>query len=73
MADKNIQRLCFEKDGLLTTEFDRIFHDLFNGAGHIYKKILHVLSAGMKTLSEIRQDLGYATRRRDRAGFISFG
>lgn len=60
MADKNIQRLCFEKDGLLTTEFDRIFHDLFNGAGDIYKKILHVLSAGMKTLSEIRQELGYA-------------
>ncbi|MES2204653.1 MAG: ATP-binding protein [Pseudomonadota bacterium] len=60
MADKNIQRLCFEKDGLLTTEFERIFHDLFNGAGDIYKKILRVLSAGMKTLSEIRQELGYA-------------
>jgi AAA+ ATPase superfamily predicted ATPase len=37
MADQNIQRLCFEKDGLLTTEFDRIFHDLFNGSGQIWK------------------------------------
>lgn len=60
MADQNIQRLCFEKNGLLTTEFDRIFHDLFNGSGQIYKKILTILSAGMKTLSEIRAQIDYA-------------
>lgn len=60
MADQNIQRLCFEKDGLLTTEFDRVFNDLFNGAGQIYKKILHTLSTGMKYLSEIRTQLDYA-------------
>ncbi len=60
MADANIQRLCFEKEGLLTTEFDRIFHDLFNGSGAIYKKILQILSSGMKTQEEIRSELNYA-------------
>lgn len=60
MADQNIQRLCFEKGGLLTTEFDRIFHDLFDGPGDTHKKILHILSTGMKTLSEIRKILNYA-------------
>jgi hypothetical protein len=28
-ADDNIKQLAFEKNGLLVTEFDRIFHDLF--------------------------------------------
>ena len=28
-ADQNIHKLCFEQGGLLTREFDRIFHDLF--------------------------------------------
>lgn len=60
MADANIQRLCFEKDGLLTNEFDRIFHDLFNGKGATYKKILQRLSTGMKTLAAIRKELHYA-------------
>ena len=29
-----IKQLCFEKDSLLVLEFDRIFHDLFNGKGN---------------------------------------
>jgi AAA+ ATPase superfamily predicted ATPase len=53
-ADENIKQLAFEKDGLLVTEFDRIFHDLFNGKGVTYKKILNSLKEGGKTLSEIR-------------------
>lgn len=59
-ADAMIQQLCFEKDGLLVLEFDRIFHDLFNGKGVTYKKILGVLRDGMKTLSEIRQAVNFA-------------
>ena len=39
-ADDLIKQLCFEKDSLLVLEFDRIFHDLFNGKGASYKKIL---------------------------------
>ncbi|MBI1954530.1 MAG: ATP-binding protein [Proteobacteria bacterium] len=59
-ADTIIKQLCFEKDGLLVLEFDRIFHDLFNGRSMVYKKILGSLKEGMKTLAEIRQDIGFA-------------
>ncbi len=58
-ADENIKQLCFEKDSLLVLEFDRIFHDLFNGKGATYKKILEVLKDGMKTLAEIRNAIGF--------------
>lgn len=59
-ADNIIKQLCFEKDALLVLEFDRIFHDLFNGKGAMYKKILGSLKEGMKTLAEIRQDIDFA-------------
>lgn len=59
-ADNIIRRLCFEKEGLLVLEFDHIFHDLFNGKGTVYKKILNSLQEGMKTLAEIRQDIDFA-------------
>ncbi|HQS83932.1 MAG: hypothetical protein B7Y25_03435 [Alphaproteobacteria bacterium 16-39-46] len=58
--DENIKNLCFRKDGLLFLEFDRLFHDLFNGKGLVYKNILQSLKEGMKTLSEIRENIGYA-------------
>jgi len=59
-ADENIKQLCFEKDGLLVLEFERIFHDLFNGKGTTYKKILYALKDGMKTLAEIRKMIDFA-------------
>lgn len=60
MADANITRLCFSKDGALTTEFDRIFHDLFRDRTHLYKSIISLLSGGMKTLASLRKELSYA-------------
>jgi uncharacterized protein len=59
-ANDNIKQLAFEKNGLLVTEFDRIFHDLFNGKGATYKKILDTLKDGARTLSEIRQSIEFA-------------
>ena len=59
-ADDNIKQLAFEKSGLLVTEFDRIFHDLFNGKGATYKKMLECLKDGARTLSEIRQSIEFA-------------
>lgn len=59
-ADALIQQLCFEKNGLLVLEFDRIFHDLFSGKGTTYKKILEALKDGMKTLAEIRESIRFA-------------
>jgi len=59
-ADDLIKKLCFEKDGLLVLEFERIFHDLFDGKGATYKKILDALKDGMKTLAEIRESIAFA-------------
>ncbi|MBX9742358.1 MAG: AAA family ATPase [Chthoniobacterales bacterium] len=59
-ADENIKHLAFEKNGLLVLEFDRIFHDLFNGKGTTYKKILNALKEGAKTLAEVRTAIDFA-------------
>jgi AAA+ ATPase superfamily predicted ATPase len=58
-ADENITRLCFQPNGLLVHEFDRIFYDLFLGKGNIYVKIIHTLSEGMNDMQQIKQALHY--------------
>ena len=57
--DNNIKRLCFEKNGLMVNEFDRIFNDLFGKASDIYRKIVESLSSGMKTRKDIIDDINY--------------
>ncbi|MGE0670861.1 MAG: ATP-binding protein [Parachlamydiales bacterium] len=59
-ADENIKRLCFEKNGLLVQEFDRIFNDLFSSRGEIYKKIITVLSQGMKDRVALQKTMAYS-------------
>lgn len=59
-ADENIKRLCFEKNGLLVHEFDRIFNDLFSSRGEIYKKIVTILSQGMKDRTTLQKTLAYS-------------
>lgn len=59
-ADENIRNLAFEKSGLLVSEFNRIFNDLFNGKGATYKKIVDALKDGAKTLVEIREQIDFA-------------
>src|SRR3989338_3217618 len=59
-ADENIKRLCFEKNGLLVHEFDRIFNDLFSLRGEIYKKIITILSQGMKDRTTLQKTVGYS-------------
>lgn len=58
-ADENIKRLCFDKNGLLVHEFGRIFNDLFSSRGEIYKKIITLLSQGMKDRVSIQKSLSY--------------
>ncbi|MEN9654173.1 MAG: hypothetical protein RL235_285 [Chlamydiota bacterium] len=58
-ADENIKRLCFEKNGLLVHEFDRIFNDLFSSRGEIYKKLIVKLSQGMKDRVTLQRAIGY--------------
>jgi AAA+ ATPase superfamily predicted ATPase len=59
LADKQIMALCFQPNGLLVHEFDRIFNDLFGSHGSIYKKIIHCLKDGLLTQAEIRDELNY--------------
>ena len=59
-ANEIITQLCFEKDGMLVLEFERIFHDLFHGKGTTYKNILDALKEGMKTLAQIRKIIGFS-------------
>lgn len=60
MADTNLKRLCFSKNGILLGEFDRIFNDLFKRQGKLYKDIIYILGNGNKTLAEIRALLNYS-------------
>ena len=59
-ACENIKRLAFAKGGLLVTEFDRIFHDLFNGKGSKYKEVLDSLKDGDRSLVEIRKSINFS-------------
>ena len=59
-ADENIRRLCFEQSGILVNEFDRIFNDLFERRSNQYKAIIHTLTKGMRSLSQLRTEVGYA-------------
>lgn len=59
-ADENIKRLCFEKNGLLVHEFDRIFNDLFSSRGEIYKRIIELLSQGMKDRVSLQKAMDYS-------------
>ncbi len=59
-ADENIKRLCFAKSGLLVHEFDRIFNDLFSSRGDVYKKIIKILSQGMKDRAALQKMISYS-------------
>ncbi len=58
-ADDNIKRLCFTKEGLLFHEFYRIFHDLFQKKGELYKRIVEILSEGVCDFNTICEKLNY--------------
>lgn len=57
--DRNIVELCFDPSGILNFEFEKIFNDVFSRYGNIYRKILTTLSKGVRTLAQIREDVGY--------------
>ncbi len=44
---------------MLVKEFHKIFHDVFKKKADIYKKIIYILSEGMRDLAEIRDALHY--------------
>jgi AAA+ ATPase superfamily predicted ATPase len=57
-AEQNIKRMCFRKEGLLFSEFDKIFQDIFERRSNSYKKTVQVLADGAKEHNEIAANLG---------------
>lgn len=60
-AEQNIERLCFSKEGILFTEFDKIFSDVFSRRAPIYKKIVEGLTNGSANQEAIIKNLGYSS------------
>lgn len=56
-AESNIQNLCFRKEGILFSEFERIFSDLFSSRSAIYKIIVERLAEGPCELKDIYKAL----------------
>ena len=56
--DENIRRLCFDPDGYLFKDFDRIFDDVFGGTLAAKKRILMTLAEGPASVSELAEKFG---------------
>lgn len=56
--DENIRRLCFDPDGYLFKDFDRIFDDVFGGTLAAKKRILLALAEGPASVSELAERVG---------------
>jgi AAA+ ATPase superfamily predicted ATPase len=56
-AEENIRRLCFKPSGVLFSEFNQIFSDLFDKRASFYKTILEALVDGAKERNEIAEAL----------------
>jgi len=56
--DENIRRLCFDSDGYLFKDFDRIFDDVFGGTLAAKKRILMTLAEGPASVSELAEKFG---------------
>lgn len=65
-SDDNIQRLCFQSDGLLFQEFDQIFADLFSKKVTTYRNVVKTLDHSSLSLEEISQKLGI-----EKGGYLS--
>ena len=59
--NQSITRTCFSKDGILVSEFERIFHDLFGRRGEAYSKIIRVLLSGVLSYQEIADKEAYGS------------
>lgn len=57
-AEENIRNMCFSPEGILFSEFDKIFSDLFNGRNTLYKQIVVSLAEGPKERAFIADQVG---------------
>jgi hypothetical protein len=59
-AEQNIADLCFNASGMLFSEFDSIFHDLFTRKAETYREIVRTLAAGTRSVDQISTELDRA-------------
>lgn len=52
-AQENIRRLCFAKNSILSSEFQKVFSDLYNNRSSVYEEIVRILADGIATQEEI--------------------
>jgi hypothetical protein len=57
-AEQNIKRMCFSPEGLLFTEFDMIFRDVFAGRSATFKRIVEALFGPPLEPSDLCRALG---------------
>lgn len=55
-----ITRQCFTPGGVLVSDFERIFNDLFKQQNLIYQRIVEILVDGPLELQDIKHQLGYS-------------
>ena len=51
----NIRRLCYDPDGYLFKDYDRIFDDVFGGSVDAKRRILEALAEGPASISELAE------------------
>ena len=64
--NNNISNLCFHEDGILVTEYKRVFHDLFGKRSEVYSQIVHFLANGPQENNAIAKGINYS-----RSGLLS--
>jgi len=65
-ADQAVARLCFNREGVLFSEFDTIWSDLFSRRGPMYRSIVESLVDAPRTLDGLTEAIG--THRCGRMG-----
>lgn len=59
-AEQNIKDLCFAKEGILFSEFDQIFSDLFSKQKDLYQTIIENLASGPLEAKTLFDRIGFS-------------
>ena len=57
-VEHNIHRLCFSQHGIMVSEFDRIFDDVFGRRSQVYRRIVETLTDGPRERVQIIEAAG---------------
>jgi AAA+ ATPase superfamily predicted ATPase len=60
-AEQNIKRTCFSSEGMLFSEFDKIFRDIFGRRSVTFRRIVEALSGRPLEPKELCRELGVAS------------